>query len=116
MNTKIKFRHYRMIDLVIRLDGEELVIDPRGGATLAYTTDNVGDSQQCVGSMAYCSPLDNYRKSYGRAKSLGRLQQNAQSGYKLTDHDKHFSFDTNDEKAFLSLMDEHMADYGYAPR
>jgi hypothetical protein len=116
MNNRIKFRHYRAIAIEGGDEGGAHSIDPRGGATLAYTTDNVGDVPHCVGSIAYCNPSDNYRKNYGRCKSQGRLQQNAQSGYTLTDHDKHFAFDTDDEKAFLSLMDEHMRDYGYMPR
>lgn len=117
MNEHIKFRHYRAIqtetsDDVILFS----TIDPRGGATLAYTTDVIGDEKVSVGSLAYCNPSDNYRKAYGRAKAKGRLQQNAQTGYKLTDHDKHFSYEGDDEKAFLSLLDEHMRDFGYAPR
>lgn len=117
LKNKIKFRHYRAVGVEIDPESKAHVdIDPRGGATLAYTTDNIGDKPHCVGSIAYCNPSDNYRKQYGRCKSQGRLHQNAQSGYTLTDHDKHFSFETDDEKAFISLLDEHMRDYGYLPR
>jgi hypothetical protein len=111
----IKFRHYRQISEVATPAGPQLQVNSRGGATLAFTTDNINDTVHFVGSFAFCGPKDNYNKRYGRAKSTGFLKQNASSGYKVTDGDRHFVSEADTMREFLSEMDEHMLDFGYVP-
>lgn len=45
------------------------VVDNRGGATIAYTT----DGNDVLYAIARCSPVDNFRKAFGRCKASGRL-------------------------------------------
>ena len=101
----IKHRHYRVI-------GQDGQINSRGGATLAYTDNGDGT---VVGAVAYCNPKDNYCKAYGRAKSAGRLKQNAANNFSLTDDDKFFRIEA-DVKEFIGILDDHMGIYQLEPR
>jgi hypothetical protein len=111
----IKFRHYRSVKEVATKDGLQMQVDSHGGATLAFTTDDIKDTVHFVGSFAYCNPKDNYNKRYGRAKSVGFLNQNAKSNYGLTDYARHFLSDADTMREFLSEMDEFMLENGYSP-
>jgi hypothetical protein len=111
----IKYRHYRQVNEVATPVGPLLQVNSRGGATLAFTDDTVSSQKVYVGSFAFCNPKDNYNKHYGRAKSAGKLRQNAATGYKITDNDRHFIIKAETAREFLSLMDEHMLELGYVP-
>lgn len=63
MTGKISFLHLR--DLTTYGD-----ISGRGGATVAYRQRDDGTIEYAV---SWCSPHDNFNKSYGRAKAAGRL-------------------------------------------
>lgn len=101
----IKYRHYR-----VKAGTDN--VNSRGGATLAYTDNGDGT---VVGALAYCNPKDNYCKAYGRAKSSGRLKQNAVHNFALTDDDKFFRIEGG-VKEFLQIVDDTMCLYNLEPR
>lgn len=63
MNFNPSFLHLRNITPT----GE---IDSRGGITVAFRETSPGTIEF---ASAYCSPVDNFSKAYGRIKATGRL-------------------------------------------
>jgi len=63
MNKEVKFLHFRQNDR----NGN---ISNMGGGTVAYRVTDEGLIEYAV---SWCSPKDNFNKSYGRAKAAGRL-------------------------------------------
>lgn len=109
-----KFRHYRGVDT----SGE---VEARGGATVAYRKLEGGDG--FVAAISYCREYDNFRKNYGRDKAQGLLDQNKYTGYtkddvcQATGLPRFLHVEGEDEKAFLSQLDEELYDNtGYMPR
>lgn len=121
-DSRIKYRHYRALRRVTHADGESLEVDPRGGATVAYTRRTMGayGEQMYLVGIAYCNPRDNYQKHYGRDKAMGRLTQlELHGGHTGEEDDKHLVVDAEDEHELLARLDSFMVDLGddgYYPR
>lgn len=109
----IKYRHYR----IPNHEGKP-VVTSRGGATIAYLQMIDTDTGRAglVAAAAYCNPKDNYSKAYGRAKSGGRLIQNASCNFNLTDGDKYFYWPEISVEEALTKLDRHMSDQGMVRR
>jgi hypothetical protein len=113
---KVKYRHYRRVK---KNEDESETIDPRGGATIAYRPTKIGTDQvnAFLIGVSYCNPKDNYQRTYGRAKALGRLVQLEVHGKTDSyEDDKHIVVDADDETTMLALSDAYMDDLGYSPR
>lgn len=119
-DARIKYRHYRQLRR--KEDTDDLEVDPRGGATVAYTRRTMGayGEQMYLVGIAYCNPRDNYQKHYGRDKAMGRLTQlELHGGHTGEEDDKHLVVDAADEAELLSRLDSFMVDLGddgYYPR
>lgn len=113
MNKSIGFRHYRVMEVLPRVGGEERVISGRGGATMAFVDVPKENGKLAFGAaIAYCNPSDNFQYVYGRNKSRGRLVQAASNNFTEVDDDKTFYIEVEDRDEFLAKMDAFMEDFG----
>lgn len=91
--------------------------EPRGGATLAYTSDTDKDDNKVVKiGVAFCHTRDNYNKKLGRVKAYGRLTQ-LNTGRVQHDGDRYFVIpDTEgDPRKIAEEIAAEIADiHGYA--
>lgn len=96
--TNVKFLHYRYLD-----PSAGNAIDPRGGATVAYTIIN---DEKIRFAVAKCSAKDNFNRNYGRIRATGKLSSRNQRDT--------FEGPVDD---FIEQMDSEMDfDFGYARR
>lgn len=116
----IKFRHYRRVNVGLDSEGRPYeAINPCGGATVAYAETSMGidGTNGYLIGVAYCNPVDNYCKKYGRAKAEGRLIQFVYHGKSSSyEDDKHIFIEADDEKEMLVRLDAYMEDMDYLPR
>lgn len=75
-------------------------IEPQGGSTVAYVRDN----ETVRFSYAVCSTKDNYVRSIGRTKALGRLMSKAGPHFTLP-----MSAEAKDEDVRRAIV-QHMAE------
>lgn len=71
-----RFIHFRDVQLLSGLLGDQRIVHPNGGITLAFVDDVVGDKPVVRCGLAYCHTNDKYNKKLGRIKAAGRLMQN----------------------------------------
>lgn len=118
-SPEVKFRHFRSILIIEKVDGEERVVEPNAGATLAYTKTDTG----YAAAIAFCNPVDNYNKKYGAAKAEGLLRRFAQYDYvvdrmteAIQDTNRYLTVETVDPTEFYRAVDNSMAEYEYFVR
>lgn len=101
------FQHYRNIDFSTNVP----FTSNMGGATVA-TADKDGKTYAAV---AYCNPIDNFSREYGRRIAESRLKQLINKP-EIADDDRFFVVDCGDRDVLLRRIGGLLSDIGYTQK